>query len=1057
MQRNRTSPIHMETVTHLSRMNILARFAALGLALAALLAGGCLSASGPGGLDSNNQSSLGLFLESVDWGRLVDVRDRNGVLYESDVLISHLLESDGVNFQIDTNPVSQKETLTILQDAGTPNFLSLLATAKSNLEHVIDKSIQSAPPFTEVARNATLRLAFSEQVDPATVDFTTIQVFTGNPPLLSFTGRYLVKNDPVAGKGYVYFDTTVSALEAANEAVPQNAIGFPESADGVSANLAIKIPTEPDPLLGQPRVLTSLDGKHYPSVKDPQTEPFESNGFSRVLVRAARTGNSLDAFNGFLLDNSRPNLLGVQAATINTITALSASVIDFLYTIDAANCKPLAPKVGDVFEVGTGILMVTDVINSADPNNYSVRAVIETTDPLLVLGATAVPARYTTRYTPQDALVQACYLEIQPPPFGAMPVGNIDEHATVSIRFDEPIDTNSVRSMSTFVIASPDDAAAPSTSKEIEAAWFRQVETAETVGDFIDRQRGYDYRPVLNGADALSEFGGRILFGTIENTDGSRRFTLSPVSGWIDPDPTDAFEQYVVALRGGIDGIHDLSGNPLNLTGFVAGNNDQNMQISVFHDPLNTADQNVKYFGLFGSSLDEDGDSQAEWSGQVSVLGSSLSGRLPTRFSRAADSSSQAMSNRFSNPPVNEPLNPAGAVVMHLYRPQEFGFGYPDITEYNMTVEGFNWAPNAGVVFDETFNEISLSFATSLYLPDEYLDPLTGATVFPNSGLVTTAFDDNILGFTADGSSGVDEVEVFRNSYTANAIELFTSNGTPFMPWPDFTTNYVWRDTTIPQGYLGGAAGSQGSPNLQYQVDTGALLQWGPELVPSVGLPLLARFRTYPQSESLGLNSFSVTKMLPVGNILVNYRIWSSGGQDGSGLWHLIQPDNPAAGGTIPTGGYLPGGAPTPTQGDDLIYWAQADFAVDVSRIYSHWFDMGTVLNTGDIRGVVLEPDNANQPVGTSIVVEYRATASVSHFGDPSVNPSPLTAADTPFDAYGDSNGIGTVSTPTPWTTDITTLEGQGFRYFQVRVTFLANPDLGLRPELDGLGIVWKN
>lgn len=1055
----------MESLHSTPRMNILARFSARGIAAAALasltlIGGGCISASGSAGLDSNTKKTLGLFLESVDWGRLVDVRDQNGVLVEADVLINHLIESDSINFEIVTNPVSQKETLNILRDASAASFTTLLETAKSNLQNVEEKSTTAAPPFTLVARNATIRLQFSEFIDPNTVDFTTVQVYTGTPPLLAFTGRYVVKNDTATGKGYVLFDSTVSATEAALEAVPQNAVGLPASSDSLNTNLAIKIPTEPDPLIGQPKVLTSLSGNRRPSLRAFNPDPFEDLGNSEVLVRAARTGNALDSFNGFLLDNDRPNLLGVQTATINSITSLSGATAEFLYTVVANNCKNMAPKVGDVFEVGTaGLLMVTDVLASGDPNNYSVRAAVEAEDPVIVNGATSLGARYTTRYTPQDASVQPCYLEIQPPPVPSqMPVGLIDEKATVTVRFDEPINPGTVRSMSTFVIASPDDDGAPTTDKEVEAAWFRQVNTSETVGDFIERQRGYDYRPVTGGADAGSEFGGRILFGSIEAVDGNRQFTLAPSSGWIDPDPTDLFDQYVVALRGGSNGIEDLSGNSLDLVGFVAGNDGQVTEISVNH--TGSSDGGVKYFGLFGQSFDEDGDGQAEWAGQVQLDAAGLTGRTPMRFSRGADSSSPAMANRITAAPVNEPLNPAGAVVMGVYRPQEFGFGYPDATEYNMTVEGFNWSPQSGVVLDETFNDISLSLGTSTYLPDEFLDPITGATVFPLSGLVTTGFDDNILGFTTDGSSGVDEVEVFRSSYTTNAIELFNSNGTAFLPWPEFTTDYIWRDTTIPQDYLGTAnPGSQGSPDVQYQTDTGNFLWWGAGATPSVGLPLLTRFRTYPQSESIGINSLAVTQMIPPGNVLVNYRIWSSGGQDGSGIWHLIQPDNPAFGGTAPTGGYQAGGAPTPTQGDSLIYWAQADFAQDISRMYSHWFDMGTILAIGDIRGTVLEPANADQPVGTSLQVEYRGSASVSHFGDPDLNPSPLTGADTPFDDFGDNgaNQVGSVSTPSTWTTDITDLEGQGYRFFQIRVTFFANPDLGLSPVLDGLGIVWKN
>ena len=1049
-------------------MRLLTRISAIGLLAATVVGGSCISASSSSnGLGSDTKSAIGLFLESLSWGRLVDVRDSGGTLVETDVLINHLIESDGVNYTISNNPVTQKETLTILRTAGSASFITLLDTAESNLETIVDKAASAAPPFSELARNATIRLQFSEEIDPASVDFTTVQVFTGNPPLQGFTGRYVVKNDDDLGKGYVFFDTTVSATEAATEFIPQNAVGLPPSPDAINANFAIRIPTQPDPLIGRPKVLRSLSGNRTPSVQNLATEPFESSGVSNTLVRAARTGNDLDDFNGFLLDNSPPSLLAVKNATINSVTSVTGSVVELLYTINLAACKPMAPKVGDILEVGGGLLLVTDVLNSADPNNYSVRASLESSATSIVAGATSLSARYTTAYTPQDVLVQACYLEFQPPVAQTSGAGIIDisDAASVTVRFNEPINTGSMRSMSTFVIANPDakPVGAVDEEFEIEAAWYRQVNSLETTGDFIDRQRGYDFRAITAGADPLSEFSSRMCFGPIEATDGNRQFSLTPTFGWVSPSTSGAGEAYVVALRGGVSGILDLSGNPLAVEGFVAGNgqtgetNEQDVKLAVTHDTFGSLGN---YLFWDGNSLDENGDGQSEWAGNVQVNANSLTGRFPSRFSRAADSSSPAMSNRLLGTPVTEPLNPAGAVVMSAYRPQEFGFSYGDATEYNMTLEGFNWSPNAGVVFDESFDDISLSISTGAFLPDEFLiPPQNQIAAFPESGLTIAGFDDNILGFTSDGSSGIDEVQVFRNNYVANGIELFTNNGTPYMPWPEFTANYVWRDTAIPQTYLGTHANSAGSPDQQYRTDNTIIFGWNPEAAPSVSLPLLARFRVYPQSNRLGFNSFSVTQMLPTRTPMVNFRLWSSGGQDGSSIWHQIQPDNPALGGTRPVGGYVPGtGNRTDLVGDDHIYWTQADFVVDTSRIYSHWFDLGTVLLLEQVSGVIVEPANENQPVGTSIVVEFRGAASVTHGASPALNPSPLTNADSQLDDHGDFIGaFGSVSTPSLWTTDLTELENNGYRFIQVRVTFKSNADLGLRPELDSLGIIWND
>jgi hypothetical protein len=1012
------------------------------------------------GFGGSDQEPLGLFLEAMEWGRLVDVNDQNGVLVEADVLINSLLEEDGINYSFTNNPVTQKETLVILQDAGTSSFQTLLNSARSNLQGITEKGLGEAPPYTMVARNAAIRMRFSEQVKPSTVDFTTIQVFTGSPPSLNFTGRYLVQNDATTGKGFIIFDPTVSTFEAANEGLPPNTSGFPPSADSINPNLLIRIPTSVDPALGQPQVLTSLTTDRKPAVQFPTTEPFdEPEPGKRVLVRAARTGNDLDVRAGFMLDNRRPSLIALQAATVNGITVRSGDIIDFTYTVDALNCKPMVPKVGDVFEVGTGIVAVTAVLNSGNPLDYSVRGQVQLDDPVIAAGATNLSARYTTRYTVADAAIQACYLELAPPPIGNLPVQRIDPNSSVIVRFDEPIDAKTVQSMLSFAVVSPNDDPAPSTNKEIETAWFRQVNAIETVGQFMDRQRGLDFR--LDGPGAQtdtinSEFSGRVLFGAIEATDGDRTFTLTPTAGWNDPFATDG-DQFVVALRDGDDGIRDLSGNPLDLNAFVAGNDGQNIQITLEPTiPLN----DVRYLSLLGKALDEDGDGLAEYSGQVRLGDGGITGREPLRFSRSADGSSSAMQNRPVGAPVNEPLNPAGAVVMGVYRPQEFGFGYPDPTEYNMTIEGLSWSPATGVIFDETYSDISMSLGTASFLPDESFNPIGPTVNFPQSGLVSSFFDDNILGFTPDGISGVDEVEVFRSSYTTRSIKLFTVNGVNFQPWPDFTTKYVWRDTTIPQLYLGGAANSVGSPDLQYITDTGSFLFWAPEQVPSVGLPLLWRVRTFPQANSLGLNQFATTQMMVNGAnppFSPQFRIYSAGGQDGSGIWNVVQPDNPAAGGTSPTGGYQNNGSPTATQGDDLAYWARADFTQEVSRVYTHWFDLGRVLDNGDVLGVTLEPANADQPFGTSIQVEYRGSLAVSHPPSPGINASPLMTADTPFDDYGDHLGVfGSVSTPSDWTTDLTSLEGQGYQFIQLRITFFSNPDLGASPILDGLGIAYQ-
>jgi hypothetical protein len=989
----------------------------------------------------------------MHWGRLVTVVDISGTVQATEVLIQPELSTDGIDYELSTNPVTQEESLKIFAAAGSSSFKALLSAAQANLPLLEDRSPVKPPPFSRLPRNAVLRLSFSAPLDVNTVDQTTVQILVGEPAVMAFTARYLVQNDEAAGLGYLMIDPTVSAIQAAASAIPQNAVGFPASVDGSSANLVLRIPTVPDPLLGLPKVLRSTTGL-MPAVKDRSTEPFEEDLSGDVtLVRALRTGSELDAYGGFLRDDRRPSLLGVFNATISSVVSASASVTEFIFSNDLAVCRPITPKVGDVMEVGNAILVTTAIVDASDPANYRVTAQIESGT--IAAGASGLAGRYTTRYGVADASHQVCFLSIQPPPID-LPAGRIDPNSTVTLRFDEPMDKRTINSMGTFVICQYENIGSPTTKEQKEAAWFRQVVTNESVATYIDRQRGYDLRFLPGGSDPVnSEFGGRVMFGPIEVSNGSTQFTLAPVAGFSEVN-ADTFLRFAVALRDGPDGIHDLAGNPLDLVNFVAGTPGQTHAISVVGtNGTSTGGANAilknKYFGFFGGLLDENDDGLAEYAGQVTVQPGKMAGRPPSRFSRSADPNSQSVGGRNQGTPQPDPLNPAGAVTMHAYRPQDFGFGYPDPTEYNMDLEGLSWSPNASVVFDETYNVFSLSLATATRLPDELFDPLSGLPIFPLCGLVTSAYDDNILGLPVH-----DEVEVFSAAYSPRAINLYPTNGVTYLPFPAFAQSFTWRDTGIPQTFVGGVAApnSAGSPNGQYQVDFGlGGPYWVEDQTPSVGLSLLMRFRCYPQADKLGLNLFTTTKMQP-NSALPAFRLFSAGGQDGSGEWFRVQPDNPAQGGTAPSGGFLPGGGRTPTQFDTLIYWMNADFVVRVSRTYTHWFDMGNVLNAGGFQGGILEPENPDQPTGTSMIVEYRGSLQVDHGGNPQAAPSPLTTADNPFDGYGDATlGIGSVSTPGEWTQNFADLEGLQYKFFQVRLTFIANADLGVAPTLDGFGI----
>ena len=54
-----------------------------------------------------------LILERVEWGRMVDILDSTGALVAEDVVIREGLQTDGVNFTLGLNPLTQTGLLTI--------------------------------------------------------------------------------------------------------------------------------------------------------------------------------------------------------------------------------------------------------------------------------------------------------------------------------------------------------------------------------------------------------------------------------------------------------------------------------------------------------------------------------------------------------------------------------------------------------------------------------------------------------------------------------------------------------------------------------------------------------------------------------------------------------------------------------------------------------------------------------------------------------------------------------------------------------------------------------
>ncbi len=1033
----------------------LACFATAALSLAA-----CFNSNQPHGVAGGVSGRL--LLTEVAWGRLVDVVDLDNVLIQTDVLVRPDLSIDGINYEMNVNPVTEVETLKVMAVSTTTNFALLLSLAESGLTTITAKGASDPPPYDMIPRNATVRLKFSDQVDPDSVDQSSIQVLSGDPSTNPFSVRFMIQNDVASGTGVVLLDPTISARDSATLGLPTNPVGFPESFDATADNLRIRIPTKADLLFGQPSVLTNLKGSR--TFEASVTDPFEiaADG-SSVVIRVWRTGNDQDLNRGFLEDLLRPGLIGDLDITLEEVQATNSSLGDllFIYSIDAAHCVNLIPKVGDVLEVNNTIAVVT-VVQVTTPSFEVVVRLLEGT--IGIGSGLNLGGSLATRYTQVDAGLQLCYVDVDPTPtFSSTQITDLDPSSTFSVRFSEAMDPRTVLSLHSLALTSF-EFDEPTNTGTPEVLYFRHEDRpeflGESVADYIDRQRGYSLDVGNNGTLASSEFGGRFLFGPVQPDADSRSFTLSPVLGLADSN-MDSYLQFSLALRDGLDGILDLSGNPLDFTGFVAGTPLPGIGIGL--QMTSTTAGDAKYLALRALGVDENGDGLAEYRGQFGYSTGRLTGREAKLFSVDADSSNQFIGSQQAIPSPAipaatapyAPLSPTGAVVMTSYRPHDMGFGYGSLQEFNLDVVGMSWAPLGGLVQDDSMTRFSLALAHAKYMPDEVLN-ISGLPAFPNSGLLLSGdFDNNILGFDIKDSQGqplYDETIVYDGPYVLRAINVFNApSGVNMLGFPAFSTSYTWRDTAIPPDVTGTAPEplSVGSPPSLY-----GPAMYGPEEAPSTALPLLVRFRNFPIGGVLGTNTFQVTQMVATSQ-LPAFRIFSSGGLDAAGNWNLVIPDNSNAGGTQPVGGYNSNGAKTGAF-DPFVYWAEIDFSTTVSRVFTHWFDLGGSLPAGGAAGILIEPALSYQEAGASVLVEIRGAVQVDHSPTPDQNPSPLTTAAFDFDDFGEYvPGSGGVSTPSDWTTDFTSLEASQYSFVQLRITLLSNASAGLEAEMDGLGLAW--
>ena len=123
-------------------------------------------------VDSSSGGQAGaLRIVQVAWGRLVNVRDKQGRLENTDMVVGDDIRSDGVDYELSVNPITQESTVKILYDAGTTAYVHAFTRLDQFLTTTLDKSLDPSelPPFTLLPRNAAVMIRFNDLLDSTTI------------------------------------------------------------------------------------------------------------------------------------------------------------------------------------------------------------------------------------------------------------------------------------------------------------------------------------------------------------------------------------------------------------------------------------------------------------------------------------------------------------------------------------------------------------------------------------------------------------------------------------------------------------------------------------------------------------------------------------------------------------------------------------------------------------------------------------------------------------------------------------------------------------------------
>ena len=711
----------------------------LAVALAALSACDGRTTGGNSGQGGSSPSLL-----SVDIGRLVDVysfRRIDPSISDRRLRVNRELELVATNLVINANIESQSlfnaagspaenanyeflpfskevghEQLVILWDNRPgdeqQNFDAAFANAQSGLSQLPasyrGQNTQTRP-IPIVPRNAAIRLSFSAPLDVPTDFFVSnpaaIQLleFKGDPNLVNPADAFRILPYRVIPQGdTIILDTTILGGEAGGGITSP---GLPLSADNVTANIRIAIPTRGTV---QPAFYVDADGVAELNGKDSADR--------NSVIRDFRSGNLADGIAGRLSEPETPKIVGQmgmgiialnQASRVITVTKRQNFIpirarYPFVDGPLSSSGLPLGPlAVPTQRSLRSGDLIAQDVVVQLTNGTFETVALrAEVLENLRVESSATSPAVGTAPGAPsgdsgQGELWETAELRVatlapgrdsdgNPVAFrsNATPEG---EDCEIRAIYVEEIPFSSGGNMLTdrpwrnmFLRIEPSPGLSginvdPNASIAIEFTKPMDLDQVDNTGNLL----------VTNVASAVESFGEqmtdpkrattRVVPTRLTDLSGDGTvLRLQPPLGFAhigSLDPSAPAETYSFHVRLSAGGVTDLAGNGLEIYDDIA-NPQEAWSVDFTLDP--NADPNpIGWHTYMFSAEDEDGTlpGSVDMFGQFRLENGRLFGASGVRFQRSANSNSLATVSRVnrgecwdSGDPADPVENPFGFI-----------------------------------------------------------------------------------------------------------------------------------------------------------------------------------------------------------------------------------------------------------------------------------------------------------------------------------------------------------------------------------------------------------